>query len=176
MPLIKTYEPDEATGELAELYEMMITMRGSVGDNAKLYSSSPEVLRQQMGFIKFYGSHPTLSQPLLASIRILVSSGEDCLYCIDKNTEILINTAGWTHEQVQAMRQDIDKANLPPREVAMLQLCIKAVRNAHTVNATDMDALRAMDWSDKDILDAINHATRMLAIDITFNTFKIEEA
>lgn len=175
MPLIKTYETDEATGELAKLYEMITSMRGRVGNNAKLYSASPELLRQQMEFIKYYMQHSTLSMPLLASIRVLVSSGEDCDFCIDYNTAMLINMAGWSYEQVQAMRQDMDKANLAPKEIAMLKLAIKAIRNAHAINADDLDTLREMGWSDKDILDAVNHATRMLATDIIFNTFKIEK-
>ena len=174
MPLIQTIEPQEATGELAKIYEIITSMRGTVGNNAKLYSVSPELLRQQMDFIKFYMNHPTLSMPLLASIRIMVSSGEECQFCIDYNTAMLINMAGWTFEQVAAMRKNIDEANLPERETAMLRLAIKAVRNAHGVNADDLDSLREMNWSDSDILEAVNHATRMLATDIIFNTFKIE--
>ncbi|MCX6052247.1 MAG: hypothetical protein NTZ60_07000 [Campylobacterales bacterium] len=175
MPLIKTYELEEATGELAKLYEIILSMRGSIGNNAKLFSVSPELLRQQMEFIKYYMSHSTLSMPLLAAIRVLVSSGEDCEFCVDFNTAMLINMAGWTYEQVQEMRQDIDKANLSEREIAMLKIAIKAIRNPHAVNADDLDALREMQWEDKDILDAVNHATRMLATDIIFNTFKIEK-
>jgi hypothetical protein len=38
----------------------------------------------------------------------------------------------------------------------------------------DLDTLQEMGWRDSDILDAVNHATRMLATDIIFNTFKIE--
>ncbi|MBU0632526.1 hypothetical protein KKA17_07765 [bacterium] len=174
MPLIHTIEPQDATGELAKIYEMITSMRGNVGNNAKLFSTSPELLRQQMEFIKYYMKHPTLSMELLASIRILVSSGEDCQFCIDYNTGMLINMAKWTFEQVSAMRQDPKSANLPKREIAVLLFVIKAVRNAHGINADDMDTLREMDWSDGDILDALNHGTRMLAIDIIFNAFKIE--
>jgi hypothetical protein len=43
MPLIKT---DEVKGELAKLYEIITTMRGRVGNNAKLFSISPELLKQ----------------------------------------------------------------------------------------------------------------------------------
>ena len=175
MPLIKTYETDEATGELKALYDEIIALRGRVGNNAKLSSVSPEVLRQQFDFIKYYMNHPTLSMPLLASIRIFVSSGEECEFCVDFNTGLLINMMGWTLEQVQAMRQDIDKANLPKREIALLKLVVKAVQNAHSVNANDLDELREMQWGDKDILDAVNHGARMLATDILFNTFKIEK-
>ena len=174
MPLIQTIAPEEATGELAKLYTIIETMRGSVGNNAKMFSVSPELLRQQMDFIKFYMNHPTLSLPLLAAIRIMVSSGEECQFCIDYNTGMLINLAGWTFDQVTAMRNDPNAANLPEREIAMLNLAIKAIRNAHGVSANDLDTLREMGWSDSDILDAVNHATRMLATDIIFNTFKIE--
>lgn len=174
MPLIRTIEPSEATGELAKLYTMIETMRGNVGNNAKLFSVSPELLRQQMEFIRFYMNHPTLSMPLLAAIRIMVSSGEECQFCIDYNTGMLINMAGWTFDQVAQMRKDPASANLPEREIAMLLLALKAVRNAHGVTANDLDTLREMGWSDSDILDAVNHATRMLATDIIFNTFKIE--
>jgi hypothetical protein len=38
-----------------------------------------------------------------------------------------------------------------------------------------MDELRKLDWQDKDIIDALNHGARMLATDILFNTFKIED-
>lgn len=174
MPLIQTIPPEEATGELTELYNIIISMRGTVGNNAKLFSVSPELLRQQMEFIKFYMNHPTLSLPLLAAIRIMVSGGEECQFCIDYNTGMLINMAGWTFEQVAEMRKDPKLANLPDREIAMLNLAIKAIRNAHGVTANDLDTLREMGWSDSDILDAVNHATRMLATDIIFNTFKIE--
>lgn len=175
MPLIKTYETDEATGELKALYDEIFAMRGRVGNSAKLFSVSPEALRQQFEFIKYYMNHPTLSMPLLASVRILVSSGEDCEFCVDFNTGLLVNMMGWTLEQVQAMRQNIDNANLPKREIALLKFVVKAVQNAHSVNANDLDELREMQWSDKDIFDAVNHGAKMLATDILFNAFKIEK-
>lgn len=39
-------------------------------------------------------NHPTLSMPLLASIRIMVSRGEDCAFCVDYNSAMLVNMAG----------------------------------------------------------------------------------
>jgi hypothetical protein len=49
------------------------------------------------------------------------------------------------------------------------------MKNPHKVNENDMDELRKLDWQDKDIIDALNHGARMLATDILFNTFKIED-
>lgn len=52
MPLINTITPKEATGELAKLYKIIEMMGRTVGNNAQLFSASPELLRQQMDFIK----------------------------------------------------------------------------------------------------------------------------
>ncbi len=175
MPIIKTYETNEATGELLEIYNEIIKVRGSVGNNAKLFSSSPELLKQQLDFIKYYSTHPTLSMPLLASIRICVSSKEECNFCIDFNTAMLVNYSKWTLEEVQSMKKDLDSSKLTQKENALLKFVINSMKNPHKVNENDMNELRKLDWQDKDIIDALNHGARMLATDIIFNTFKIED-
>jgi alkylhydroperoxidase family enzyme len=175
MPIIQTVEPEEATGLLAKLYKKITLMRGHIGNNAKLFSSCPELLRQQMDFIQHYTQHPTLSLPLLAAIRVMVSAGESCDYCVDYNTAMLTNMAGWTPEQVAAMRGDTDASPLAAKERALLKTVVKAIRNAHGVTADDLDVLREAGWSDTDIFDAVHHGARMLATDILFNTFKIEK-
>ena len=175
MPIIKTVSPDEATGDLAVYYRKIKAMRGSVGNNAMLFSSVPELLRQQMDFVAYYANHPTLAMPLLAAIRVMVSSAELCNYCIDYNTEMLVNMAGWTPEQVSDMRVDVNAAPLEAKEKALLTLVLKAVRSAHDVSREDIDALRKMGWDDAQIFDAVHHGSRMLATDILLNTFKIEK-
>lgn len=175
MPIINTVSPEDAAGELAGYYEKITAMRGRVGNNARLFSASPELLRQQMDFIFHYANHPTLSMPLLAAIRVMVSSAEECDYCVDYNTAMLINMAGWMPEQVSAMRKDITDAPFEAKDAAMLGVAVNAVRNAHGITSNDLDELRELGWSDADILDAVNHGARMLATDILFNAFKIEK-
>jgi alkylhydroperoxidase family enzyme len=175
MPIINTIEPQNAVGELAKLYEQIMAMRGNIGSNAKLLSSSPEILRQQMEFIGYYIKHQTLSMALLASIRIFVSSSADCKFCVDFNTAMLINMMGWSAEQVAAMRENIDEAPFKEKEKIMLKFVVKGVKEPHKISADDMQTLRNLGWSDGDILDGLNHGARMLAIDILFNAFKIEK-
>lgn len=175
MPIIKTIQPQDATGELEKLYSAIKAMGRDVGNNAQMFSVSPELLRQQLDFIKFYMNHPTLSMPLLASIRIMVSTKEECQFCIDYNTAMLVNMCQWSLDQVLAMKQNTDDANLPERERAMLKFVLKSIRNAHSVHADDVALLYTMDWSDNDMLEAVNHGARMLATDIIFNTFKIKD-
>ena len=176
MPLIQTIKPEDATGELAELYEKIATMRGRVSNSAQIFSSSPELIKQQMSFIEYYMvKQKSLSMPLLASIRMLISDKNNCSYCVDFNASILINMLGWTPKDVEAMRANPNDAKLDDKEKAMLLFVLKAVRTPHDVNASDVQALRDFGYNDGEILDATSHGARMSAIDIIFDAFKIEK-
>ncbi|WP_442766057.1 carboxymuconolactone decarboxylase family protein [Sulfurospirillum cavolei] len=176
MPLIQTIKPEDATGELAELYGNITAMRGRVSNSAQLFSASPELIKQQMSFIEYYMlKQKSLSMPLLASIRMLISDKNSCSYCVDMNASILINMLGWTPKEVEAMPADPQNAKLDEKEKAMLLFVLKAVRTPHDVNAHDVQKLRDLGYSDGEILDATNHGARMSAIDIIFDAFKIEK-
>ena len=175
MPLIKTYEFEEAQGELKELYEEIIKVRGSIGNNAKLFSASPELLRQQLDFIKYYTKHETLSFSLLASIRICVSNQEKCNYCIDFNTAMLINYSKWSLEDIEILKKDIFSSKLTKEENILLKFVITSIKNPHAVDKNIINELKEQNWNDKDIIDALNHGARMYATDILFNSFKIED-
>ena len=176
MPLIQTIKPEDATGELAELYGNITAMRGRVSNSAQIFSASPELIKQQMSFIEYYMlKQKSLSMPLLASIRMLISDKNSCSYCVDMNASILINMLGWTPKEVEAMRADPQNAKLDEKEKAMLLFVLKAVRTPHDVNAHDVQKLPDLGYSDGEILDATNHGARMSAIDIIFDAFKIEK-
>lgn len=176
MPLIQTIKPEDATGELAELYGNITAMRGRVSNSAQIFSASPELIKQQMSFIEYYMlKQKSLSMPLLASIRMLISDKNSCSYCVDMNASILINMLGWTPKEVEAMRADPQNAKLEPKEKTMLLFVLKAVRTPHDVETKDVQALRDLGYSDGEILDATNHGARMSAIDIIFDAFKIEK-
>lgn len=174
MPLIKTIPPKEATGELAELYDKAISIRGQVSPSQMLFSTSPTILKHQIDFVDYYITHPTLSQELLACIRMLVSETTDCAYCIGFNASMLINRLGWTEEEVTAAKQDPDNAKLDEREKAMLRFVLKGIKDAHAITKEDLDSLRDLGFSDGEILDALNHGARMVATDIIMNAFKLE--
>ena len=176
MPLITTIKPENATGELAELYEKIAAMRGRVANSAQIFSASPELIKQQMSFIEYYMlKQKSLSAALLASIRMLISDKNNCSYCVDFNASILINMLGWTAKDVEAMRADAKNAKLEEKEIAMLLFVLKAVRTPHDVHSSDIQALRDLGYNDGEILDAVNHGARMSAIDIIFDAFKIEK-
>lgn len=174
MSLIQTVAPEAATGDVAAAYQQIQTLMGRVPTIFQLKSPSPALLQQQLGYLGYYMQHPTLSMPLLACVRMLVSVKNECAYCIDFNAGMLIGMMGWTPDQVAATRADPAAANLPEKEKAMLLFVLKGVANPQSITSADIDALRAQGWKDADILDGLNHGATMVAGDILINAFKVE--
>lgn len=174
MPLIQTVAPAQAQGQVAEVYNQVEALLGRVPNAFQLYSGSPAVLEAQWGQTAYFLQHPTLSFPLLALVRMLVSQDHHCTYCIDLNAALLIQRAGFTPEQIAAIRLDPTAAPLDARDQAMLLFALKATRSPQEVGPADIEALKALGWAESDMLDAVVHAARNLAADIVFNTFKIE--
>jgi uncharacterized peroxidase-related enzyme len=174
MSILQTVTPETATGEVAEIYAQIKNAWGHVPTSIQVFSANPFLLKHQW---EYYGSvmqHPTLSMPLTACIRMLVSQAGHCDYCIDMNAGMLINAAGWTPEQVAATRADFNDSPLSGPEKILLGLVLKMTRDSSSVTAADLQAVRDAGWSDGDILDAVNHGARMVAGDIVINGFKVE--
>lgn len=175
MSLIQTVAPESAEGEVAEIYAQIEQAMGSVPNALRIWSASPLLLRQQWEFIRYSMQHPSLSGALLACIRLLVSHGNHCTYCVDLNTAMLINLFGWAPGEVEAMLDNPARAKLEHHERAMLGLALKAVTHSSSVGAADIAHLREQDYSDQDILDAIAHGARMAAADLVLNALKVEK-
>lgn len=174
MPLIETVIPEKANGKVADVYRDIAKVFGRVPNAMQMYSASPALLAQQWESMGYYLKHPALGFPLLAAIRMLVSQENDCHYCIGMNGSLLINMAKWTPEQVAATKQNPMAAPLPEKEKALLAFVLKTAAARKPVARAEIDQLKKLGWSESDILDAVAHGARNVAVDIVFNTFQIE--
>ncbi len=172
--LLKTISPEAATGEVADIYTQAQNAWGRVPAPLQGFSNNPFLLKQQWEYYGNVMQHPTLSMPLLACVRMLVSEVGQCHYCIDMNAGMLVEMAGWTPEQVANTRADFMNSPLTDKEKTLLALILKAVKDASSVNAEDIDGARAAGWNDGEIFEAVHHGARMVAGDILINAFKVE--
>ena len=85
-----------------------------------------------------------------------------------------MNRFGWTLEQVEATQADPANANLPAREIALLLFVLKAVKDSNSSTQADVDGVRAVDYSDEDIFNALALGARMVAGDIMANALHVE--
>jgi AhpD family alkylhydroperoxidase len=175
MSLISTVSFDKATGKVAELYSKIVQRFERIPNGLQILSGSPKLLENQWQEMTYYFSHPKLSRTLLATIRMLISQQNQCEYCLDFNTSLLINRFGWTPEQVTATQQNPQKAPLDEKEKAMLLFVLKSVWTPLAVTKQDVQALQTLGWEEGDILDATTHGAHHVARDILFNTFKVEK-
>lgn len=173
MALLNIIEKEQATGRVADIYETMVNTIGFVPNAFKIYSPSAHVLENQVGNLGYFMRHKTLGGKLLAFIRLLVSEQEKCAYCLGTNAGILLQY-GVLPEAIAEIKLDPSKAPLEEKELAMLHFVLKVVKNSHSIEQPDVDALRKLGWSDQDILEATYHATSQVSSDKIFNAFKIE--
>lgn len=174
MSLIQTVHPDDAQGQVADIYEQIEGAMGHVPQVMQMYSGSPWLLANQWDGIKYYRGHKSLSPALLAMVRMLVSQENECEYCVGFNAGMLINHLGFTPEQIAATKRDPRQAPLPDKDRAMLELVLKATSTPKAVTSADLDRLRKLGWSDADMLDAVAHGTRNMMVDVILNTFKVD--
>lgn len=174
MSIVETVSPEQASGKVAQIYAQIEQNFGRVHQGFQLYSASPDLMEQLFQQNGYYMRHPTLGFTLLATIRMLVSEQNDCAYCIGFNESMLMERAGLTVEQIAAMRRDPASAPLDAKDKAMLLFVLKGTANAKSIGSADLDALRALGWSDRDIVDGLYHGARNAAVDIMFDAFKVE--
>lgn len=173
MSLIETVSPKDATGEVAAIYEQIQKSFGMVPNGVTAFSSSQHRLKAQVGEMGYYFSHPTLSKELTAAIRYVVAAEYDCEYCVMVNS-MMLKSAGWDEKVVENLVGDPASASLDGKNKAMFLGVLKAIRTPKEFNESDMSELRALGWSDGEILDAVAHGANSMAFDRILSAFDVQ--
>jgi hypothetical protein len=171
MPLLKVVSPKNADGKIKEAYSFFEKMGAPVPLPMQMVSTSPDLLAILSQTLQYFVNHPTLSFPLLAHIRLLVADKEDYPYCVKLNEGMLQVMGGLTKEQIDAAKVDPEKAQLPAKDKALLLHVLKVIQDPALSEQKDVDALRSLGWTDRDIFDAINHGLSMVSAGMAFKIF-----
>ena len=175
MALIRTVDPDKAEGQVKEIYDFMQKNAGVIPAPLQLASASPKMLDSVWQSIQYYSQHPSLGFGLLSSIRYLVAQQYDYAFCTGFNKNLL-KMQGLTDKDIARMEEDPLQAPLEEKDQAMVVFVMKAIKTPDAVEKADMDRLHALGWADTDIMDAMVHATNMIASSILMKTFKMDQA
>jgi len=175
MPIIKIVPPEEASGKVKEAYDVFEGM-GMVPAPMQMYSVSPELAARKAGAISYFRAHPKLSPGLLALIRMLVAEELKYYYCISLNTKVLQSVGILDEDAAAKVLADPDSAPLNQADKALLRFVLKAIKTPDEVTAEDMQRLKDLGWSERDIFEATVQGTNMVADGILFKAFKMDEA
>ncbi len=165
--------PAGEEGRVAQQLAPFDAMFGRAPDALRLMGVSPPMLENYVAGLGYFLNHPTLSQPLLAMVRYLVSATGGCRYCIDLNA-VMLTQAGFDLETITAAVDDIDRAPFEPRERALIATVVKAVNEPHGVSNSELKRLRGHGWSDRDLFDALWHGFGNRSIGNLFETLNLQ--
>ncbi len=171
---LKTQDPREATGAVADTYALFPPQIGVPGPLIMM-SASPELVGRQAEFFKYFRAHPRLSFKLQALLRYLMAAEAGYGFCVGFNGNMLKMT-GLSDVDLEAVQDDPSLAPLAENEKALLSFVVKALRQPDQVSDDQVRALRDLGWADPDIFDAMWIGANMLGMARLFNALARPQA
>jgi len=125
---------------------------------------------------KYLLDETTLSYDTKESIALLISLENGCKMCVDVHKGIA-KMLGMTEERIEEVLQGVDVMNVPEKEKALLNFCIKASgKDNYKILKEEIDALKAMGWSDVQIIEAVAITGYFNYINTLSNVFGLGES
>ena len=163
---IQTIAEEEAEGKLLEIYEGDKKNLGYVPNHARVFSLRPDVLEAWRVFQGSIRKNMRLRRYELITLAAAIAL--NCRYCVLAHGAILIKNRV-SVDQLRLILTNFNEAGLEHAEIAMMKFAQKIVRNAYEITQADVDALRALDFEDTEILDITLTATMRSFASKTFN-------
>lgn len=154
MTWVETIAPEEAQGELAEVYKAIGSARGGIAEVHRVQSLNPRALRAHLDLYKaVVFARSSLSRVARERIAVTVSAANRCAYCVAHHGEAL-RQLGDDGSLVAALgRGEIPDA-LPAADRALLEWAHRAAREPWASTEAAIIELRALGFDERSILDA----------------------
>jgi uncharacterized peroxidase-related enzyme len=152
MSFIETVPTAEAADSVAELYENDSAQFGHIPNFTKAFSLRPDVYaiwRQLNGAIRNNMDLRRYELATVAAARRIKST-----YCVTAHSSILIDKF-MDQDAVVALLNDHHAAGLDEHDMAVMDLADKVAGDASSVTEADLDRLRAVGLSDREIFDVV---------------------
>lgn len=156
MAYISIINEEDARGSLRALYRRIAGSRGGVADVLKIHSLLPETMQAHFDLYKtiMFGLPRTgLRRRLLEMIGVVVSSCNECRYCVEHHSQPL-RAMGMGESEILALqdRRWGEMGELPEKETLVLRHVEKITRAPASITATDIEELREAGYTDEQIL------------------------
>jgi uncharacterized peroxidase-related enzyme len=149
---LRTIPENEASGQIAEIYAKQIAQAGFVMDALKCFTARPDLLPIYVDFSDRIRANFSLGMRAWRLITFIAAKQVPSTYCSHVYAKQLIADLG-SREAVLAVQRDFRTAGLSAQDVAMLAYADKIAHDASTINAADIEALRATGFTDPQICD-----------------------
>jgi hypothetical protein len=153
MSLINYVKREEATGEIAAIYNMLEERIKVIPNVVQFYTASPELFGKIMGLVGHYIDHPTMDRATVAYTRMLISNKENATYCVQLQSGIL-RSMDIPESDLEIAKQDYTKVNLPEKNKAIVVFVLDQMFGKLSETKTRIEELKQLGWSEKDIFEA----------------------
>ena len=153
MSWIEEIEVGEADGKLSEMYAALMKQRGKVSNILKVHSLNPDALGEHLDlYMTLMFGTSGLSRAEREAIGVVVSANNDCQYCVSHHAEALRRYID--DDETLGMLMNADGLEtLEPRLSNIVRHAEKLTTAPGAMTESDLGELRAVDLTDKDILD-----------------------
>ncbi|MFD1327099.1 carboxymuconolactone decarboxylase family protein [Mycoplana ramosa] len=148
---IKTIEPEEATGEIAALYDAEKKATGRVMEATQCWSARPDVIVPVEKLLHQIRDGFSLGLLNFRLITFVTAQHVPSSYCCHVYFRSLSEMLG--REQALAVRRNYRNAGLDDQQVEMLAYAEKIGRNASQITVSDIERLRHAGFTDVNIAD-----------------------
>ncbi len=179
MPFIHWIDEKDATGEVAEGYQMYFARRPNrdkVADIIKCFSHRPDFMKQVMDFswqLHFCDGH--LTERVKEMIGTLVSGQNQCPYCMHSHAYFL-NAQGVDESAVAAIgRGCVEEAPISEAERALLEFAKKLTHESYRNTPADVQRVRDAGWTEPQIAEAVYITAMFAFFNRVANGFGLED-
>jgi uncharacterized peroxidase-related enzyme len=152
VPFVETLSEAEASGAVAELYAGERAKFDGVPNFVKAFSLRPDVYAAWLALNGAIKSNMDLRRYELATVaaaRRLRSS-----YCSLAHASVLMREF-FEPDAVRALVEDRQAAGLEPLDVAIMELAEKVAEDATSVTGEDIERLRTLGLTDREVVDVV---------------------
>jgi uncharacterized peroxidase-related enzyme len=149
---LQTIAEDDATGEIATIYDHEIAQRGFVMEATKCWTFRPDLLPLYENFSASIRANFSLGARGWRLITFIAARQIPSSYCSHVYARLLTGELG-SKDQVLAIQRDYRTAGLSDKEVAMLAYAEQIARDASKITPADIDTLRVVGFTDVEIGD-----------------------
>jgi uncharacterized peroxidase-related enzyme len=149
---LQTIAEQDANGRVAEIYQRTKAQLGFVMATAQCFTTRPDLLPIYTDFSDQIRAGFSLGVREWRLITLIAAKHVPSTYCSYVYGRQLVDDLG-SKQAVVAVQRDFRSAGLSDKDVAMLAYAEKIATDASKVSQRDIDALRAVGFTDRKICD-----------------------
>jgi len=153
MPWIDTIDETDASGDLKDAYEALDAQQKKIANILRVHSLNAGAMERQMSlYTHLMFGRSGLSRADRESIAVVVSAANNCGYCVSHHAEALSHYER-DNSQLRRMVSDFQFLDMPDKKARMLSYALKLTTSPSQVSDEDIQELKDVGYSDRDILD-----------------------